>query len=337
MQKRIGFLLALFMFMNCCAYANFSLDCLELQSEFLYFKPTLDQSHYVISSTNNRFGGNVYPDGRRHMNHSRYSPGFRVGASYSLCCENAIDARFTQLRSHHSNSVSGPFLFDTIGYPGDGAQFPEDTTYEGTARSHRHFRYYAGDLNLSRLTFSSFCPENLSFFIGLHYAHIRVKEHFDSVGTGIDGSTVTPVSNHLTRQTKFWGIGPQFGIDYHYDFTCLGDGLLSLTANGRTALLCSNTHARFRYVTTRTGPVGVNIHNDSLWRVTPTVDARLGLSYKFCVCCTEVKVEGGYEFIWYHHCFDGITGLDVAYAGDTIDLYSNLNLHGPYLSLQIAF
>lgn len=337
MKKNIIYVLIAFTAMCQQAFAYDHQNCFDVNGEFLYFKPTMDQSHYAISSTNNRFGEDIYPNGRRHFNHSRYSPGFRIGGSYKLCCENALDFRYTQLNSEHSNSVSGPFLFDTIGFPGNGAQGPEDTSYSGFARSRKHFHYYAADLNLSRLTFSTFCPENLSFFIGLHYAHITLKEHFRSAGTFIDDGAPHPVSIRLVRHTKFWGIGPQFGIDYHYDFTCVRGGLLSLVANGRTGLLCSKTDARMRYNTVKTGPVGVNLKNDELWRVTPTADARLGLSYRFCCCSLDMKLEGGYEFIWYHNCFDAITGLDVAFAGDTADIYSNLNLHGPYASLQIAF
>jgi hypothetical protein len=50
----------------------------EVRGEFLYFMPTSDQPFYAISSTNNLVGQNVFPNGRRHSNHSTFHPGLRL-------------------------------------------------------------------------------------------------------------------------------------------------------------------------------------------------------------------------------------------------------------------
>lgn len=147
------------------------------------------------------------------------------------------------------------------------------------------------------------------------------------------------VNNHVRRDSRFWGVGPQLGLDYHYVFPivpCL-PGVFSFIANGRASLLGGNTEANFHYTTTRTGSIGVNIKNDNLWRVTPGLDAKVGISYNFCCGDVEATIEFGYELMWYSSCIDAITGVDVAYAGDSIDVLSSVNMQGPYAAISVAF
>lgn len=314
-------------------------ESFELRASLLYFKPSTDESHYVISSTNNRFGENIFPDGRRHQNEAPYSPGFRLEGIFELNpCPTTLDLRFTYLHATHSDSTAGDFLFDTNGFPGDGAQAPEDTTYAGTARSRNRYKYYGAEGTYNRMIFD-FMPDNLTFLIGLHYAYIQFREHTSSDGSFIDDNVLTAVTNRMIRDSHFWGIGPEIGLDYHYNLPqshCI-PGSFALNANARGSLLCGCTKSHLHYTTVRTGPVGVNIRNEHLWRVTPAANAQLGFSYSFGGQRCVATVELGYEFMWYSKCVDKITGVDVAFAGDTIDIFHSLNMHGPFLSLNIAY
>lgn len=311
-----------------------------LSGELLYLKPTVDQSSYVISSSQNVVAGEFFPNGKRHNIHSSYKPGFRLEGIYELCNgESALDFRFAYFKAGHSDSVTGDFLFDTIGFPGDGAQAPEDTSYAGKASIHDHYRYYAFDTTFNRLSLCS-CFDNLYLLIGLHYANIEHRTHFTSVGTFISDAATRPINNTLKSHSDFWGIGPQLGLDYNYNLTsadcCYGE--FTLNASMRGALLCSNSNSSFHYNTLRTaGTEGVNLKNDNLWRVTPTFDARLGGSYRLSCFCVDTIIELGYEWIWYHNGVDSIRGIDVAFAGDSIDVFSNLSLHGPFLKISVAF
>lgn len=318
----------------------------KLSAELLYLKPGIEQSSYVISSSENVVGGEFFPNGRRHNNSANYKPGFRINALYGLCDEpNALDVRFTYFNGGHSHSITGDFLFDTIGFPGDGAQAPEDTSYAGKASIHDNFRYYAVDATFNRLGLQS-CVDNLYLLIGLHYANIQHKRHFTSVGTfsSDDGAVVQavndPVDNALKSHSNFWGVGPQLGLDYNYDLTspecCLG--LVTLHANMRASLLCSKSNGNFHYTTLRTtGTDGPHLKNRDLWRVNPAFDSKLGGSYQFCWLGLEGAIEVGYEWIWYNDSVGSIVGYDVAFAGDSLDVFSNLSLHGPYLKISVAF
>lgn len=314
-------------------------DRWAIAGELLYFKPSIDQSAFAITSTNNRFGGNVYPFGKRHVNNATYEPGFRVETLYNLCnCDNTLDFRFTYFNAGHCNSTFGDFLFDTIGFPGDGAQYPEDTTYAGHSRRRDHYKYYAGDATMN-FEVANNCCNKLIFLAGLHYAYIHHKLHFAGIGSFINNGVPTEINNRLSSNSRFWGIGPEIGFDYRYSLNplhCFLDGFV-LKANARASLLCSNTQADFQYKSGRTGPVGVDIHNQSVWRVNPAADARLGVSYTYCGNCYTLGIELGYEFLWYSKSINTITGYDVAYAGDTIDVYNSLSLQGPYFALNLGF
>lgn len=318
--------------MSCCDFHK-----VHLQAEFLYFKPTLDDSFYAITSTPNFFAGNFFPEGKRHNNESDYKPGFRVGLMYDVNCNNYWDLKFTYLKAGSTDRVSG-LLYDTIGWPGDGAQSPEDSPYAGFARRHDHIQYYAGDATFNRLNFNC-CPDNLSFYVGLHYAYIQHKNHFRSAGVFRNNGIISPVFNTLKSESAFWGIGPQLGADYHYTLCCSEclSGNVSLFANARAALLCSRTKCNFKYNSLRTGPVGVDIHNNDIWRVSPMGNARVGARYNFNCFCLNGSLEAGYEFLWYSKCVDSITGYDVAFPGNSFDKFSNLNLQGPFLALNFCF
>lgn len=313
---------------------------IELAGELLYFIPVIDQTSYVISSNNNRAGGEVFPNGKRHCNKFDYKPGFRVEALYDFCNQvNTADVRFVYFNAGHSDSTTGDFLFDTIGYPGDGAQAPEDTTYNGTAKIRDQFRYYAVDATLNRICVDS-CVDSLTFLFGLQYANLQYKKHFNSVGSFADGSTQINLSNTLKCHSRFWGIGPELGVDYRYNLSDATSrfGTIALKGNARAAVLCGKSHTDLHYNTSRTvGTAGVNLRNDNKWQVVPTVDARLGAIYQPCACSVNTWIEFGYEWIWLQNGVNTINNYDVAYAGETNDLFNTFGLHGPYLRINVAF
>lgn len=322
------------------ALAFLALNALQAsygQLELLYFKPTIDQPYYAISGQNFSEGQH-YPFGTRFNNDPCFQPAFRLQGIYDLCeaC-HALDLRFAYFQTSHSNSINGDALFDVIGFPGHGAMSPENTVYTGRAKYNERFTYYGTDVTIDRLTLNC-CPENFFFFWGLHFNYIRLQERTTSDGTS-ESSGAEIVHNRFRRNSKFWGVGPQFGIDYRYLLPCLklcGNGFY-LGTNARAALLASNTWADLHYFSGNTGPTGVNLENRNLLRVTPAADIKIGLSFD-CPCkCWKMHYELGYELIWVHRCIDAITGTTASYAGMTFDLFNSLNLQGPYFAFGLCF
>lgn len=314
-----------------------STNAFEWSATFLYLKPSVDDSHYVISSFDNTFNGTVFPKGKRHQNCTSFTPGFSVEGLYAIDPNiSCVDLRFTYFTARSTDSVSGDFLYDTNGFPGFGAQ--DTPIYAGTARSKNSYDFYAGDITYNR-TFMDFCPENLIFIVGLHVAYIKFKEHTTSSGTFINNQVVKPLSNNLHRHSQFYGVGPQIGLDYQFLLfkLCRFLGTWAFRMQARGSLLCGNTKSNLRYVTLRTGPGGVGIHNGDLWRVIPEASTEFGINYTLNHPCFSLAVELGYACIWYSKCVNRTTGLDVAFAGDTIDISNSFSLHGPYLRVSSAF
>lgn len=311
----------------------------QFQVTLLFFKPTLEQNSYAITSTNNRFGTEVFPYGKRHLVHSEYHPGYRLELLGPICdCPcNSWSLRYTNLKTHNCSSTSGPFMFDTVGYPGHGAQSPEDTTYDGTARMRQHYRYIAADASINRPLFCTYC-DNLSFLFGLHYAYVQFKERFTSDGTFLsDGTKI--LQNDMRLKSSFWGIGPEVGIDYNYVLpNCRACGVFALNVNVRGILLTSSNLADVRDRTNRTGSVGVKVKNNShIVRLNPACNAQLGFNYSCSACDFDTFFEIGYEFAWYSKCINKITSYDVAFAGDTLDAFEDLSLQGPFIRLNIQY
>lgn len=305
----------------------------RLSGELLFFRPSMEQSAFVITSTENVVGGEFFPSGERHFNRIPFKIGFRVGASLLFCEDSSLDARITFHDAAARRSIPGDFLFDTYGFPGDGAQAPEDTSYEGIANVQDRFKYCSVDLAYTRSVLTS-CMDSLDLIFGLHYARIDHTTNFTSEGFFRDSGGLLPVANAMKSHSDFHGIGPELGLDYTYAVT---NGF-GLNMNSRGAILCSHVESDFHYATLRTaGTAGANLTNDGIWRVTPSFDTRLAGVFRFCCLAVNAEIQFGYEWVWYGDAVNSIRGIDVAFAGDSIDDYSNFSLHGPFLRLGIVF
>jgi len=309
----------------------------EWSAALLYLKPNVDDSHYVLSSFNNVFNGSLFPKGQRHQNCASFTPGVSIEGLYDIDPHTScLDLRLTYFNACSTNAVSGDFLYDTNGYPGFGAQ--DSPVYRGTARSKNLYNFYSGDLTYNR-TLMSFFPDNFIFIAGLHAAYIKFKEHTTSLGTFSTDQGPRPISNNLNRNSQFYGIGPQFGLDYQFLLPgCrFFRGTWAFKAKTRGSLLCGNTKSDLSYVTLRTGPGGVGVDNGGLWRITPSANTELSINYSLNRPCFRMTVELGYKLMWYNKCVNKITGTDVAFSGDTIDVFNDFSLQGPYLRLGCAF
>ena len=316
--------------MNCGSLED-SIRHFSLGVAFLYLRPNIDDTHYVLSSFDNTFNGSLFPNGKRHQNKSDYTPGFSVEGIYTVFPNTAaLTAKFTFLRSHARNSVSGGFLYDTNGFPGFGAQ--DSPVYSGVATSKNSYNYYGGELTYRR-ELSLFCLERFIAKIGLHGAYIGFKEHTTSAGTFQSNAVQQSLQNDLNRRSEFYGIGPQIGFQYDY----ILPNLWTVYAKGNGALLCGSTKSNLKYVTLRTGAGGVGIENDRVWRVIPATYAELGLSYETRCDCWNIVGELGYTFQWYGHCVNKVTGLETAFPGDSIDMFNTFSLYGPSLKLSVDF
>ena len=313
---------------NCQEYPRFTL---------LYLKPSIDDSHYVLSSFDNTFNGSLYPKGKRHQNTTSFTPGFSVEGQSVLCPNtSALALSYTYFQAHSSASTSGDFLYDTNGFPGFGSQ--DSPVYRGTARSKNSYLFHAADVAYHRC-FARLFPEQFTFVLGLDFAFIQFKEHTTSTGTFTSDSAQRALRNNLKRTSQFFGVGPEIGLRYEHLLPnlCSLPGEWSVNGKAKGSLLCGYTKSDLRYITLRTGPGGVSVLNGDVWRVIPSASADLGIAYHFQCAPFNSTLEIGYEWMVYSQCISKVTGLDTAFAGDTIDLFNNFSLQGPFLRLMIEF
>ncbi len=325
---------------NDCGHHNSCcVDEFQIRASVLVLRPTIDQNSYVISSTDNRFSGEVYPDGYRHIVNPDFDAGVRIETLSPIwpCPDNTINLRFAYFRAYNSSDTTGPYLFDTVGYPGHGAQSPEDTTYSGTAKMCHNYLYYGADATLNRPLFDD-CFDNLTLLFGLHYAYVEFKQKFTSAGI-VPLEVPLAIHNDFRQRSQFWGIGPEIGVDYNYLLPCFrACGDIGLNAHIRGMLLASQVDAKVQDITNRTGPVGVNVKNKhAILRLNPACHAQLGVNYAYCGDCYNAFFEVGYEFNWYSKCINKITSYDIGFAGDTWDAYEDLCLQGPFIRFNITF
>lgn len=89
-----------------------------------------------------------------------------------------------------------------------------------------------------------------------------------------------------------------------------------------------------------------NIINEPVYRLVPFWDAALGISTQCCFHSFLLEFEIGYNFIYYQKALDGVTYLNGPIAGpsgafgpssSTIDIFSDLVLHGLYFSAGVTY
>lgn len=135
--------------------------------------------------------------------------------------------------------------------------------------------YYLVDLLLSR---GSYFSSNFSYepFAGLKVAVINYEKK-NSFSSAENATAAAANTSWLNRAwTKFWGVGPMFGLNSDYS-VCGG---WSVFSSSNLAVLLGKTQIRdyIGYVTTETTPTSeyTRINDDVL---TPTVRTILGLKY----------------------------------------------------------
>lgn len=296
-----------------------------IQAEYLYLKPSFEHSYYAISSSTF-----TTPDGSRVNNEPDFHSAFRVGGFYNFCnCKNDLNIRYTHLRGSSKDSVEGTFLFNTQGFPGNGVQIGQPIT--GFINSNLNFKYYAGDVVFGQLLIQD-CPFNLTLFGGLHTAYIGFRENIFTFERTIS------FSNTLEEKSHLWGIGPEIGMNFQYFFPKFCGGRLSVIGDVRGSLLISKTDAELQFSTA--SPVGGSsrkIHNDKNWKGIPVFDLIIGLNYVYPFRCFNISLEIGYEAINYRNAINTIVFVDDTYPGNSLDVYSDLSIQGPYFALGIFF
>ena len=163
------------------------------------------------------------------------------------------------------------------------------------------------------------------------------------IAVGLSIVIITAVNGiGTTLNSKFTGVGPRFGLDTSYHLgNCFG-----VVGHVAGALLVGNTkndnsQQNFALAITPTpGTVftsQVNTSSDSVTRVVPALDAKLGLDYTYIFeNQSMLSLEAGYQWTQYIDAVDRLSNTAVAGVGvgAVTRTTSSIGFDGPYLTLN---
>lgn len=312
-----------------------------IQAEYLYWHALFDQSFYVFRENG---PSNATAIGHRYENPMRWHSGVRLEAIYETCeCGNELDLRWTRFHVSNRHKVSGIASHPLI--PTQGHPFFTHTT-NTFAQSDLRFNFDAGEFLFWSACINS--SANIVLKGGLNYTYIGFKELLQYTQAG---------SVHFTtieEKTSFWGLGPECALDLRFPLSrylpnCLSWIPICFHGDMRASLLVSRSRAIFNEIDnlTSTGNATVthmDAKNDPAWRLVPVWDIRFGFSTEYACKCCSVAIEIGYELLSYHQAIQTTSypsgtapGSLTNNATISFDIYGNLDFHGPYLSIGIAF
>lgn len=301
----------------------------ELAVEGLYLRPNADFLQYAAVTPNPLLS----PTFVTPIRVKKLAPSFNIGygafVSYQFPCSyNDVKLRwqgFTTPDEDHyaaqaSEALQVPFVL------GSGLVYQ-------LARSKVTFRYDMVDLNAGHLY--HFSPCFLSrFYAGLKYArverdfHIRLEQPL---------SLAVPIGSlDITSKVRFKGIGPQVGMDNVYYFLPAFGIESDLSISG----IVENAKAGTTAIATPTdGSTAFTtiITPDDQKKITPTVDARLGVQYRYRFCNgTSLKLSLGYQYTYYIGAFNEIA-VSTSVGGISSTDFRKIDacFYGPYLTLAV--
>jgi hypothetical protein len=291
--------------------------------EWLYFQPAVDSPYFVLEATDDLSP----PVGPRRANRFNHRSGWRVEGAYAFCnCCNDFRLRWTSWQGRHRRDVAGTFLWPILASPAERAG--EFLAFPGRASSNARIRFQSGEALLGHYFFTR-GPFDFSLEGGVQYAYISYRHN---VLYSPDPLPETGAPVFRSRST-FSGAGPEIGIDFGYD-VCGGFGI-SGRAMGSLLVGKNTSQTFFEDFTTR--PL-IDTTNDPLWRVVPAADLRLGLMYGCTFSCFSWNIEAGYEVLHYGKSLSMTQFTSGSFnTSVSIDQYSDLSLHGPYVALGVTF
>ena len=274
-----------------------------------------------------------------------YHPAFDLGLEYTLATgvdQVKLDWLHLDSSDKSSGSASGDASIAPWYYFGPPAQAMRGTYASGKAEFDVDNANLVFDhlLNIGRYL-------QLEPFAGLNAAYLKQDMTDKYTGTHqATGGDYEPYSITSYYTSKFVGAGPRIGLDatayvFHH-FGILAEMGASLLLGSMKSDTSFDSYGDGNTTTAHT-----KLADQSLMRIVPELDSRLGLTYEFDFHSgSSLELEAGYKFAVY---FNGINQVfptalvPDAFQNGVIAIesseqnQSNLDLNGPYLKLAYRF
>ncbi len=315
----------------------------RFSGDYLYLLPTVDDTYFVIDSpveTATSLSAS-YPNGKRKNNDFGFHSGFRVGAEFAMCHgKRELEAYYTYFSAHKSRHVSGDFLSATLGPSGIGADLQD---YPGTASSKLNLLYERLDVDLSQHVVNA---AGVQFYVktGLEYAYTHFNEKY------LYSQPSAILEGFLSQKSKFWGIGPQFGLGVDYNFyespSCEScRQVFSITGLFSGSLLVGQRKGKVfsseSFISSETGlpftQLLADIKDEKTTRIVPALHGRVGLSYTVRSQSAGFTAEVGYEFNSYIRGLTRTLFINGGSTSDCLSDYYNFDVQGLYASAGVSF
>lgn len=300
-------------------------------AEYLYLKPSLDDTYFVIDAIND----NDILVGKEINNKFGYTSGFRVGVDYAFCeCEGGVGLFYTNLNATHKKAVVGDYLSPTIGLE---TWISSQSPYAGAAYSKVSADYQRVDGLYTHPIYNCGCFSARAV-VGLEYADIDNHQTIFYEPTDQVESYAGVVKIKSTTKA----IGPEIGFDFDYSFGQLSDcipGELNLNVFSTASLLVGNSKTKTNLTYSLDEILyPYDISSDKVTRLIPAFHVRVALDYSFCLCETQATLGIGYEFNSY---VKSQLNNDIAsyygYTGISNAKYSDYGLQGLFATFALSF
>lgn len=296
----------------------------EVSAEFLYLMPTADDTYFVLDAN---VSSTTAPNGKILNNNFSFSPGFRVGAGYDLANTSAFELSYTWLQATQNRTVTGSFLWATVGAPDFASTFEN---YAGSASSNLNSLYESLEARFTHNLWH--CNDvDIELIGGIESAYMRLSENYTYQISGGALGTVY-------RKGTTWGVGPQvgFGLDYVVlRSSCNPSNVLSLVAVTSGSLLTGESRSNQRNV--NAGVTLINTNYETTWRVFPAFHAKLGVNYDTKISNFNTSFGIGYEFNSYIRSLLRPQYYDDVVEAQSYNVYDNYDNQGLYVSANLRF
>lgn len=299
--------------------------------EYLYWSPSVDDTYFVIDSPIST----TFPNGKRKNVDLGFHSGYRVGGAYLFCdCDREVQVTYTNLDFTHSKTISGDFLWGTVGNADFLFNFED---YTGTASSHNSFYYQNIDAFYAQQLFEGCCLD-FSVQVGLEAVELKYNNHITYTNNAVPSA---PVVGLVRQHSKTNAIGPKVGFAVGYELfqssNCACPGTLSLNVLSSGSLLAADT--KTTVFNQLSGVTDLDVSDKKSWRVIPALHARVGLNYDMSFDCGDASVEIGYEFTSFIRGLSKLSFPDAraGVTGMSFDNYYNFDMQGLYVSGSFTF
>ena len=295
----------------------------SVRGEYLYFRPSIDDSYYAITSPIN----SAFPNGSRKNNDFGFHSGYRVGGAYQFCnCCSELDVVYTNLDITRSKSTRGNFLWATVGRPDFLSEFEN---YDGFASSRLKLFYRRIDVLYAQCLYEC-CNLRIGVQFGLEAAYLRLCERYTYQNVGNLGI--------VRQKEKTSGVGPQVGCTFDYKLFQCGDcnpSVLSFHVCTSGSLLAADTKSRESNVLNTVSFLAVR--NRTSYRVIPAFHTRVGLNYDLCFSNSKASIEVGYEFNTYIRALSRTVFPDDVAESMSFNRFDNIDFQGLYVAFNFGF